>query len=164
MKRVIRNGVYETNSSSCHTVSIRGKWKDNGYTVIGNIISVYMDEYGWNGDPCDSFISKLSYALCMVLMTEYPGFSHWDEYFEVNQEVLEGLDGYKLLLDAINNHGSCQKIVIKKRRSFYPYGYIDHQSCEHYKSLSDFLNDWNVDAERFLFDDDVVVWIGNDNG
>ena len=165
MKKVIRYGMFETNSSSCHSVTVKGKYNKDDYVLIVNhsgIISVYLDEYGWNGDPCDDFQSKLAYAMSMVLNTEYPDFQYWNEDFFVDENILEELDGYKMLLNAINERCKCKQIVIKRRRDFYPYGYIDHQSCE-YASLQDFLDDWNVDVNRFLFDDNVVVHIDNDN-
>ena len=164
MKRVMRDNVWETNSSSMHTVTVRGKRNINNYYRINDIIEVYLDEYGWYGDPCDDFMSKLAYAMSMVLHTEYPGFNHYDENFIVNQEILEGLPGYQLLINAIREHGYCEKIVINRHRgAYYPYGYIDHQSFEGYSSLQDFLDDWNVDAETLLFDDNVTIWIDNDN-
>ena len=164
--KVIRNNIWETNSSSSHTVSIKGKGDITKYAFVGDSksLAVYLDEYGWNGDPCDDFTPKLEYAMCMVLMTEYPGFEYWDEDFTVNQTVLESLDGYQLLLNAVRTQfPECEEIVIKKNRGFYPYGYIDHQSCENYSSLRDFLEDWNLTAERYLFDYGVVVHIYNDN-
>lgn len=161
-KKVIRQDVFETNSSSCHSVSVRGKEINNHYR-IDDVMEVTLDEYGWSGDPCDDFKSKLEYALSMVLHTEYPNFNHYDEDFEVDQNILEQLVGYKTLLNAIRLHGSCEKIYINKTHGYYPYGYIDHQSYEHYNSLQEFLDDWNVSAERFLFDDGVVVYIDNDN-
>ncbi len=164
MKRVMRSNVWETNSSSMHTVTIQGKRSINQYYRVDDMIEVSLDEYGWNGCPCDDFMSKLAYAMSMVLHTEYPGFSSYNDDFVVDQNTLEELPGYKLLIDAIREHGYCEKIVIKRRDgAYFPYGYIDHQSCEDYSSLRDFLDDWNVDAEQFLFADNVTVWIDNDN-
>lgn len=162
--KVTRKNVFETNSSSMHTVTIRGKRNINRNYRIEDTIGVYLDEYGWDGDPCNDFMSKLAYAMAMVLNTEYPSFDSYDDDFVVDQEILEELPGYKTLIDAIREHGYCEKIVIKRRNgAYYPYGYIDHQSCEDYSSLRDFLDDWHVDAEQFLFDDNVTVWIDNDN-
>lgn len=163
MRKVVRYGVFETNSSSMHTVTVHGKRNINKRYNPDSVIETYLDEYGWNGYPCDDFNSKLEYALLMVLHTEYPDFRYYDEDFVIDQNILEECEGYRLLLDTINEHGKCEKIIIKKNNSYYPYGYIDHQSYEGYNSLQDFLNDWNVDAERFLFDDGVTVWIDNDN-
>ena len=165
-RKVIRNSVFETNSSSCHSVSVQGKSESNYYIIVnGDTVEVKLDEYGWSGYPCDDFYSKLAYALSMVLHTEYPDFNHWDEDFWVDQNILETLDGYKLLLKSVNEHSGfkCKKIAIIRIDSDFPYGYIDHQSCEGYNSLQDFLDDWNVDVDRFLFDDNVVVHIDNDN-
>jgi len=165
--KVIRNSVWETNSSSMHTVSIEGKKDITKYAFVGDSksLAVHLDEYGWSGPDCDDFMSKLEYAMCMVLMTEYPDFNYWDEHgFTVNQTVLESLDGYQLLLNAVRTQfPECEEIVIKKNDGYYPYGYIDHQSCESYHSLKDFFEDWNLDVERYLYDYGVVVHIDNDN-
>lgn len=165
--KVIRNSVWETNSSSMHTVSIEGKKDITKYAFVGDSksLAVHLDEYGWSGPDCDDFMSKLEYAMCMVLMTEYPDFNYWDEHgFTVNQTVLESLDGYQLLLNAVRTQfPECEEIVIKKNDGYYPYGYIDHQSCESYHSLKDFFEDWDIDVERYLFDYSVVVHIDNDN-
>ena len=165
MKRTLRFNCFETNSSSMHTVTMVGKSDINNDYKYDEEIEITLDEYGWNGHPCDDFLSKLAYAMSMILHTEYPGFECWGDYgFTVDQDVLENLDGYNIILNAINNHFRCEKIVIEKNGAYYyPYGYIDHQSCEDYSSLQDFLNDWDVDAERFLFDDSVIVLIDNDN-
>lgn len=163
MKRVIRNGVFESNSSSMHSVSVRGERNLNEHYHPDGVIKIKLDEYGWEGSPLYDFYDKLSYAMLMVLHTEYSGFDYYDNDFTIDQEELEKLNGYKMLLEAIRKHGDCEKIIIKKRNGYYPYGYIDHQSREYYDCLADFLEDWNVDAERFLFDDDVVVHIDNDN-
>lgn len=163
MKKVIRNGVFESNSSSMHSVSVCGDGDLNEHYHPDGVIKIKLDEYGWEGDPLYDFYDKLSYAMLMVLYTEYPGFNYYDNDFIIDQEELEKLNGYKILLEAIRKHGDCEKIIIKKRNGFYHYGYIDHQSREDYGSLADFLANWNVDAERFLFDDDVVVHIDNDN-
>lgn len=169
MKRVIRRRMFESNSSSMHTVTVQGK-KNVDEAWIPNrsddgVIKIELDEYGWNGDGCWSFRTKLAYALSMILHTEYPGFNQYDESFVVDSDVLHECLGYKLLMDTIHKHIPwCEEIEIKKRSDyFYPYGYIDHQSYEDYHSLQDFLDDWNVDVERYLFDNGVVVHIDNDN-
>ena len=150
--KVIRNSVWETNSSSMHTVSIEGKKDITKYAFVGDSksLAVHLDEYGWSGPDCDDFMSKLEYAMCMVLMTEYPDFNYWDEHgFTVNQTVLESLDGYQLLLNAVRTQfPECEEIVIKKKS---------------YHSLKDFFEDWDIDVERYLFDYSVVVHIDNDN-
>ena len=156
--------MFETNSSSLHTISISGQRNLNEYCEIDGDINISLGQYGCSGDPCDDFYTKLSYALSLVLITEYPGFSFYEDDLIIDQSVLENLDGYNLLRTAINCHGNCDRIFIKRLDThFYPYGYIDHQSYEDYSSFANFLDDWNIDAERFLFDDNVVIYIDNDN-
>jgi len=173
MKKVIRYNAFETNSSSMHTVTVRGKRNIDDYYKSsiernidkdGNIVTT-LDEYGWYGEPLTNFWEKLPYALLMVLYTEYSGFDYYDNNFTIDQDKLEKCTGYQNILEAIQSCcKECKGIIIEKMSGYYPYGYIDHQSYEDYKSLNDFLNDWNVDIEHFLFDDNIKVYIGNDNG
>ena len=153
--------TWETNSSSSHSLAYSNECV-NDLVVVDGTITTDTDEYGWVGDPCVTASEKLEYATVMLLMTEYPYFEYWDENFKVEQAVLESLDGYKLLLEAINEETACNKIVIKRDDyCSFPYGYIDHQSCE-YESLASFLHDNGVNAHDFLFGKCEVL-IDNDN-
>lgn len=165
MKKNIRNSVFETNSSSVHTVSIKGDFDTFSIAFGSKEIVLYLQEYGWSGPPCCGFFQKLSYAMSMVLHTEYPNFNIWDDDFYIDEDILEKLNGYQLLLNTINIYNkNCKKITIcRNDDAFYPYGYIDHQSYEDYHCLQDFFDDWNITVERFLFDNNVVVYISNDN-
>ena len=62
--RIIRENVFESNSSSMHTVSVRGE-RDVRWTSINDnsVISVELDEYGWSGPTLYTFIEKLEYLL-----------------------------------------------------------------------------------------------------
>ena len=175
MKKVIRYGVFESNSSSMHTVSFRAKSyipKDKYSDEINQhiqehdgYIATTLDEYGWNGPSLCDFWEKLKYALLIVLYTEYRGFEYYKDNFYIDQEELEKCKGYQDIVDVINyNFSWCKGIKIARLDGFYPYGYIDHQSYEDYSSLNNFVNDWYVDLEHFLFDDSVHVLIDNDNG
>lgn len=75
----IRKGVFETNSSSSHSLVIaadydgNAKAKDLDYDVAlysfygddeeNGILAVGFGEYGWDGDPLTSFRDKLAYLL-----------------------------------------------------------------------------------------------------
>jgi hypothetical protein len=167
MKKIIRESCFETNSSSCHSVAIKPK-QELSYSQIAvnddKEIVVELDEYGWNGPRLIDFDDKLPYALAMVLNTEYPKFHRYEREFTIDQEELEKTNGYQMILSEIREHVDCDRIRIKKsRNSYYPYGYIDHQSTEGYNSLQDFLDDWGITIGRFLFDNNVCVIIDNDN-
>ena len=42
-------------------------------------------------------------------------------------------------------------------------GYIDHQSCEDYGSLQEFLDSNNVGVIEFVFNSSLILEISNDN-
>lgn len=105
--------TWETNSSSSHTL-VYSMECINDLVVVDGTITIGTDEYGWVGDPCVTASEKLEYAAVMLLMTEYPNFEYWKENVKVKQEVLENLEGYKLLLEAINKEVKCNKIVIER--------------------------------------------------
>lgn len=152
---------FESNSSSSHSFAYSNECI-NDLVVVDGTIAIGTDEYGWVGDPCVTASEKLEYAVVMLLMTEYPNFRYWDENVKVEQSVLENLEGYELLLDAINEETECNKIVIERDDNCcFPYGYIDHQSCE-YECLDSFFYDNGVNAHDFLFGKHKVL-IDNDN-
>ena len=171
MRRVIRAGMFETNSSSCHSIMIPGtKSPEFNYDVFVNrdgYIHSSFGEFGWEIASHYSFNMKLSYALTMVAETEI----YDTEFYET--------EGFKAINNIIKEKTRAEGVIVD-----HPYfkreiwsdeltgrihswmshdGYIDHQSCEDYNSLNDFLKDYDISLERFLFDDNVCVYTDNDN-
>ena len=69
--RQIRNGVFETNSSSTHSVSVRcGKGLQQNWMPVGNdgYIHASLDEFGWEIETYRDQDAKLSYLLTMAYM------------------------------------------------------------------------------------------------
>lgn len=167
----IRRGVFETNSSSSHSVSInsRGELKKS-YLIVDsydNKVHVPLGEFGWEIETYDSQLDKLSY-LCTMAVETYQGFPSVEDFFESNN--------FKIINEAIANYCNCDGIHIdtKLKVDSYTYdkkttyylehdGYIDHQSCEDYGSLQDFLDDYNTDVINFIFNSGVLVHTDNDN-
>ena len=173
----IRNSVFETNSSSTHSLSIKrnttGKYDRNLHiTKNGNIVLFNMDKFDFDwgyAEYCDAY-AKLNYLACMA--------------FQCYQEVM-GEKGIRKISD-INKipdikklYNFCKKyfsefkgftflkknlyINDKELISFYfAYG-IDHQSYEDFKSMSDFLKCNHISIENFVFNPNVVLVIDNDN-
>jgi len=172
----IRKGVFETNSSSTHSVSISRK--NNKYYDPSNL-NVFIDEYdnkvhvkfgefGWEIESYNLPYEKLQYIVTMLVETEGNSITCVDDLFET--------DGFKLINDAVANYCNCDGIWIDEDMRLNSYtwngkthyyidhnGYIDHQSCEDYKTVQDFLDDYCVDITQFIFDNGVVVHTDNDN-
>lgn len=184
MKFAIRRGVFETNSSSTHSVSVIGINKDNDHTItLADLpeleelkvnkeydkVEAGFGDFGWGPDCFNSIEHKLSYALTMVAATECHHIRSSTDFFES--------EGFKMLNDAIADRYHCKGIFIKDaievrtfdydgKKSYYINidGYIDHASgCDEYSSLKSFLNHYNLSVEDFLFNKNVVVFISNDN-
>ena len=182
MKRVIRNNIWESNSSSTHSVSV-SKYS-NKYWKISPAPDGYVHcsfgEFGWEvEDYCDPGM-KLSYALTMVAETECFK-THWNgatvDGFKTEEEFYE-TDGFKLINECVKNVCNCDGVIVDNpgikfreyetnsgKMSGYVehYGYIDHQSYENYNNLQEFLDDYGVDIEHFIFDKSVVLHTDNDN-
>lgn len=170
MKRVLRSKVFETNSSSCHTISI----EKDGEMQPGNSIPVNKQddkvhiefgEFGWEERVYTDPYTKLQYLLTMVLMTEEENIKSIEDYYET--------EGFKMINKVIKEVCNCDGIEIENHDihietydddSWMDHnGYIDHQSCEDYANLKEFLDDHNIDVERFIFDSSVELITDNDN-
>lgn len=187
MKKQIRRGVFETNSSSMHSLSISrvGKEYDTSikYSIHDDDNKLYIPfgEFGWGYDRYDDSYHKLQYALTMVFATDARDAVCADDFYNT--------EGFKEINELIKEKFNCDGIVIKDRFETHSYyrtkwddekrgwvedkndlyvyltcdGYIDHQSCEGYSSLQDFLNSYGITLEDFIFDPGIELIIDNDN-
>lgn len=174
--RQIRSSVFETNSSSTHSVSI--SHKNSSYydasslnmfiDEFDNKVHVRFGEFGWEIESYWTPYDKLQYIITMLVETEGNNITCVDDLFKT--------DGFKLINDAVADYCNCDGIWIDEDMRLESYtwgdkthyyiehnGYIDHQSCEDYKSVQDFLDDYCLDVTRFIFDNGVVVHTDNDN-
>ena len=175
MKKQIRRGVFETNSSSLHSLSIHrmGIYTPIKYDDIqddDNMLHIKFGEFGWEYEKYSDSYHKLQYALTMVLETDARGAVCADDFYNT--------EGFKEINELIKEKFNCDGIVIEDRfetNSYYRAtwddeyvylscdGYIDHQSCEDYSSLQDFLNSYGITLEDFIFDPGIELIIDNDN-
>lgn len=174
--RQIRNNVFETNSSSTHSVSV--SYKNSNYysndcledhiDYNDNKVHVNFGEFGWEMASYDHPYEKLQYIVTMLVETEGRNILSVDDLFET--------EGFKLINDAVAYYCNCNGICIddEMKMKYYEWdgkkhfyldheGYIDHQSHENYKCVQDFLDDYGVSAEKFIFDNGVCVITDNDN-
>lgn len=172
MKRQVRRNVFETNSSSVHSISISNKGTlEPSYLCVDdetNKIGVSFGEFGWGYDKINSQSEKLEYLLTMAISTDGRRLTTPEEFYET--------EGFKLLNDEIANYCNCDGIEIASeiKADSYTYsgntryylshdGYIDHQSSEDYSSLKDFLDQNNTSVIDYVFNSKVSMIIDNDN-
>lgn len=132
-KTVVRNGVFETNSSSTHSICISKSPVD----VRGKTIAFYLGEFGWELDT----VNAADYL--------YTALVSWDEY-----ENTHYVDKLKEILD---KYGVKYTMQDPKKTKWYG---IDHRG-ELIDFINDIMSDEDM-LLRCVFGDSVV-YTGNDN-
>ena len=142
--RLVRHSVFETNSSSCHSVSVGRSGVYESVTPDENgHIALYPHEFGWDETVYNSVDERLSY-----------GFIYARDY---NKSLM---DQFKRVVFA---HTGATSIDIKPYDSSWGAvgGSIDHQSGEDGKL--DFACQTDDVLKSFLFDSSSYVQGDNDN-
>lgn len=166
----LRKGVFETNSSSMHSVVITGNSDDfDDFPMLdGNgMVHINCDEFGWSYEGYyDGVEQKLSYLATMIATQAYQYYDYEEDNLpeELNRENMEWNEDFVLVDNILIEYCKCGGWVIRRRNDeFYPWGYIDHQS--YYPSIREFLeHECNgISVENFLFSSGVTLEIDNDN-
>ena len=108
--KTIRKSVFETNSSSSHSVTIWDGPLSDLYEYEGKILTIYPGEYGWEEEHYSSFTDKASYA-----------YTYAVNYDPIQLEVLE-----RVILE----HTKARSVKFLQLNNYYKHGYIDHQSVD----------------------------------
>lgn len=168
MKRQIRRSVFETNSSSMHSLTVTPNGEMDNLTVdeYENKVITEFGEFGWEVRRYTDANTKLSYLVTMLIETHGDCYS-MDELYET--------EDFKLINEAVANYCNCDGIIINsKLEQWKSYdgelrdwndhdGYIDHQSVEDYSSVRDFLEQNGCTVTEFIFDKGVILHTDNDN-
>lgn len=145
----IRNGCFETNSSSVHAMIV-SKEKTN---PINLTVSFNIGEFGWEEREYHDPSSKASYfytAACAV------------KGYDVRDEIVYMLSPYGIKCEfGIAEFKSYKSSYDNKTHTYLDNGYIDHDyDCAGF--VNAMMNDPDM-LVRFLFNDDSFVHTGNDN-
>lgn len=149
MKKVIRRGVFETNSSSVHAISISNA-ENLTYPKF-----VYFEEgeFGWEHEIYHDKQNKAAY-LWTGILENYPV----SEVKIIQDKITQMLSEESIECE----FEDCRQMCEYNGEVYYsPYGYIDHA----YK-LKDWLDEVLNDKSKllaFLFDSDSAVETWNDN-
>lgn len=157
MKKNIRHGVFETNSSSTHSISIGNSGQLLDTLPIndeGNVI-IQPGEFGWEQETYNDAYTKAQYLA--VYCRDWSGDKK-DEFFtNLKDVILKQTKANDVIFDLFKDE--------KEERYFYPgcydTGYIDHQSVES-QDYHHVLEDKN-NIRNFIFDKSSWLETDNDN-
>lgn len=153
--KLIRHSVFETNSSSCHSVSVTSDTKLTDIPTPnknGDVLIELEGTYGWEQDIYGNFYDKVDYL--GIYARDWAG-DRSEEFTQILCDVIKEVSGANEVM-----------IVSKKDMSWgdgkYDMGGIDHQSVEdqdyHY------LFEDTDTLKRFLFNTGSYFQTDNDNG
>lgn len=132
----IRSNVFETNSSSVHSLCI----SKEPYEIPINVVDFIPEYYGWD----EGSALPTSYLITAL-------------YCNGMEDMIPRLKGI------LDKHGMHYVIHQPEKNS---YGWCGHCDIDHSNDLIGFLNDIMNDEDkllRFLFSKDSIVYTGNDN-
>lgn len=144
MKRQIRRNVFETNSSSTHSISISKK----PVTIdTAKVIGFEIGEYGWEND-C---VSAKNYLYTAIMS------------FNDSEELLKKMTD---ILDKNNVKYYLGEVI--KQKAIYDdevYTYLDNGYIDHHNETREFVETVldNEDMFMRLIFGDSCVYTGNDN-
>lgn len=167
--KLIRNGVFETNSSSAHSLAYKNevlrdynyKPKDDLCFAIKELhltkkpkeyemysyMPLYFDEYGWGFDVLSSPAEKLSYLMSSVYQYKTWGVIKEDQFFK---QVIQWLNELDIIVNLPEEYGDSSEVNAE----------INHQS---YDVVTKDMFKTKYDLLTYLFNNDIVIHIENDN-
>lgn len=149
MKTKTRHSVFETNSSSTHSISISENIDGLLDTIVldcnGNVV-LSGGEFGWEIRTYNDALTKANYLLVYAMTCA----SSKPEYEDV-------------LIKVIKDQTGCKEVVydVQLYNDELDFGYIDHQSTED-GQLDYLFEDENL-MRQFIFNPQSTLETDNDN-
>lgn len=160
MLKNIRQSIFETNSSSMHTIVVTKEHrkytqeeidrsfhffnkKENKYLCIYDKDDITYERYPFR--ILDNFLEKTLYYIALLSTQNDMDKPDLKEVYEIIRKYLPGFKGFKFP---------------KSYPTYEPYyGIIDHQSID---TLPEFLKNNNISLEDFLTDTRYIIFIDGD--
>lgn len=149
----VRHGVFETNSSSTHAISIAEAptFNDTLHVESDGRVVIRTDEFGWEWTRNTDAATKASYLATHLSAKKgqepYSGKDCRDGQTEIFETVIK------------DHTGATEVVVVGNGCSYRPNGYIDHQSVG---TANKALESYDA-CKTFLFSTSSVLFTGNDN-
>lgn len=154
----IRKGVFETNSSSTHSICISSSDNLTDYLDIrvdGTLV-LTGGQFGWEWRTYYDALTKANY--CAVYALNCHRYDKDRVELEMLEKVLQEVTGAKRVKFCIADDYDCKDKIDEEGDTLH-WSYIDHQSSSVCASAFS-----NVDRlKQFIFNPESVLQIGNDN-
>lgn len=161
----VRSGVFETNSSSTHSLSL-SPTMDNMVPppipesmLVYGVMYVIPGEFGWEEETYHDVESKLSY-LYTDAMSHIP-YERDSKTIDPNTpESRIEFEKLQIIADAVKKYSGVDVLFNVQRDDYYPFGYIDHQS---YGTCGEVWDEGVDGIIRFVFSNNSYFTTDNDN-
>ena len=161
--KTIRNNMFETNSSSTHSITLRSRDKSSTYfeseSADINRFVISLGEYGWEWKTYDTPTDRLRYLLTQLAISL--GCNTWcdsitEDDIAESKQIIYDSEEWKEIIECVSKYNDkYQYFEINSLE-----GYIDGQS---HMSVRDCLWAANVDTIEDFLTMDIKIRTGNDN-
>lgn len=167
MKRVVRRGVFETNSSSMHSIVVTNNDIKNISTKdyfwvwkapCNDKISFWRSDIEFGRSPFDilsTAYDKIKYAYASLF--GYEAEEHVDDNGKPDDELKERMRSFDSVVASVFE--GCTGVDYPEDLRDAEWGYIDHESCN---LLRRFLNKKDVSLEEFIRNPKYIVVVDGD--
>ena len=159
----VRRSVFETNSSSVHSITFDGNCKNTLHVSCDGYVHVELEDFGRCFHLYEDSHSKLAYLLLMVAHSNEIYFDGFDPEatFESSAEELYCTSEFKQLEHDVKRFFASSSEPCNGIQVDESYGHIDHQSlC--YSSFSEWLEEMNIKSTyTFIFGNGVLITDGD---
>ena len=168
--KIVRNGVFETNSSSCHSLILNGKMDGAKTPIYGEVLHIYPESYGWETITYEGVLDKLTYIVSSMISSD-----NMNSLYDLLAKIIEENNNIKEIV-IVGDSGKYSFDAVKWRKAdeFHRKDLfwseleniseneddicVDHQSAGIYSDLT-------MDEIYYLItSDDSVIITSNDNG
>lgn len=160
MQTVIRNGVFETNSSSTHSICIadpRNFIIDSLLVDEAGKLQIFGGEFGWGYEHHNDAATKASYCLVHAKSRQVPG---QDREEMLRKAIAEFTGAKEIEFVPVTRKGETKWSAPAEEDE---WGYIDHQSIEDSGGAGEPVWESIDTLKNFIFNRNSQLTIDNDN-
>lgn len=156
----VRSQVFETNSSSSHSLVLSETITEMieppipESAVKAGVYEIYPNDFGWEIESYTDVQNKASYLYADACMGESGDYDPNDQITRTENDKL------KMIEEAFRRHAGVNVIFQKGHHDYDTFGSIDHQSVG---LCSDVWDEGVNGVIRFLFSQKSVLITDNDN-